>query len=134
MIVLDASAAIDWLLRTAAGQKIEQRIYSRTGAHPETLHSVHLLDVEFAQVLRRLVREGTLPSRRAEEAIDDLSALRIARYAPALLLQRIWRLRQNLSAYDACYVALAEELRAPLITRDRRIAAAPSHSAKVEVF
>ncbi len=134
MIVLDTSAAIDWLLRTPAGQRIEQRIYSLQGTHPETLHSVHLLDVEFAQVLRRLVREGTLTSRRAEEAIDDLTALRITRHAPALLLQRIWRLRQNLSAYDASYVALAEELKAPLLTRDKRIAAAPGHSAKVEVF
>jgi predicted nucleic acid-binding protein len=130
MIVLDASAAIDWLLRTPAGQRIEHRIYARQ----DTLHSVHLLDVEFVQVLRRLVREGTLTPRRAAEAIDDMVALRIVRYAPVLLLQRIWRLRQNLSAYDAAYVALAEELRAPLITRDRRIASAPGHAAAVEVF
>jgi predicted nucleic acid-binding protein len=130
MIVLDTSAAIDWLLQTPAGQLIEQRIY----AHPDTLHSVHLLDVEFVQVLRRLVREGTLAPRRAEEAIDDLSALRMTRYAPGLLLPRIWRLRQNLSAYDAAYVALAEKLQAPLITRDRRIATAPGHTAAVEVF
>jgi len=130
MIVLDASAAVEWLLQTAAGQRIEQRIY----AHNETLHTVHLLDVEFAQVLRRLVREGTLAPRRAEEAIEDLAALRITRYAPVLLLGRVWRLRQNLSAYDAAYVALAEELKAPLITRDRKLAAAPGHGAAVEVF
>jgi len=130
MIVLDASAAVDWLLQTAAGRRIEQRIY----AHRETLHTVHLLDVEFAQVLRRLVRGGSLTPKRAEEAIEDLAALRIARYAPALLLQRIWRLRQNLSAYDAAYVALAEQLQAPLITRDQRIAAAPGHKAVVEIF
>jgi predicted nucleic acid-binding protein len=134
VIVLDTSAVIDWLLRTPAGQRIEQRIYSLQSTHPETLHSLHLLDVEFAQVLRRLVREGTLTSRRAEEAIDDLTALRITRHAPALLLQRIWRLRKNLSAYDASYVALAEELKAPMLTRDKRIAAAPGHSAKVEAF
>jgi predicted nucleic acid-binding protein len=130
MIVLDASAAVDWLLRTTAGQRIEQRIY----ASRDTLHTVHLIDVEFAQVLRRLVREGTLAPKRAEEAIEDLAALRITRYAPVLLLARVWRLRQNLSAYDATYVALAEQLHAPLITRDRRIAAAPGHSAAVEVF
>jgi predicted nucleic acid-binding protein len=130
MIVLDASAAIDWLLQTPAGLRIEQRIYARQ----DTLHSVHLLDVEFVQVLRRLVRQGTLTPRRAVEAIEDMAALRIARYPPVLLLQRIWRLRQNLSAYDAAYVALAEELQAPLITRDRRIAAAPGHAAAVEVF
>jgi predicted nucleic acid-binding protein len=56
------------------------------------------------------------------------------RYAPVLLLRRIWRLRQNLSACDAAYVALAEKLKAPLITRDRRIAAAPGHNAAIEVF
>jgi len=130
MIVLDASAAVDWLLQTPVGQRIEQRIY----AHQDTLHSVHLLDVEFMQVLRRLVREGTLTPKRAEEAIEDMTKLRVTRYAPVLLLQRIWRLRQNLSAYDAAYVALAENLGAPLITRDRRIAAAPGHTAEVEVF
>lgn len=130
MIVLDASAAVEWLLQTPAGHRIEDRIFSRR----DTLHTVHLLDVEFAQVLRRLVRERTVTPRRADEAIQDLSALRIARYAPMLLLPRIWRLRQNLSAYDASYVALAEELQAPLITRDRRLAAAPGHSAEVEVF
>lgn len=130
MIVLDASAAIDWLLQTPAGQRIEQRIYARQ----DTLHSVHLLDVEFLQVLRRLVRQGILPPGRAEQAIEDLLALRINRHPPAALLPRIWRLRQNLTAYDAAYVALAEELRAPLITRDQRIAAAPGHTAAVEVF
>jgi len=130
MIVLDASAVVDWLLQTPAGQRIEQRIYARN----DTLHTVHLLDVEFAQVLRRLVREGTLARKRAEEAMEDLIAVRVTRYAPVLLLNRIWRLRQNLSAYDAAYVALAEELEAPLITRDQRIAAAPVHAATIEVF
>ena len=130
MIVLDTSAVVDWLLQTPAGRRIEQRIYARQ----ETLHSVHLLDVELVQVLRRLVREGTLTPRRAEEAMEDLASLRIARYAPVLLLQRIWQLRQNLSAYDAAYVALAEQLQSPLITRDKRIAAAPGHKASIEVF
>jgi predicted nucleic acid-binding protein len=130
MIVLDASATVDWLLQTPAGQRIEERIYSRK----DTLHSVNLLDVEVAQVLRRLVREGTLARKRAEEAMEDLIAVRVTRYAPVLLLKRIWQLRQNLSAYDAAYVALAEELEAPLITRDQRIAAAPVHAATIEVF
>jgi predicted nucleic acid-binding protein len=130
MIVLDASAMVDWLLQTPAGQRIEQRIYARN----ETLHSVHLLDVEFTQVLRRLVRERTLIPMRAEEAMDDLMALRITRYAPVLLLSRIWQLRNNMTAYDAAYIALAEELKAPLITRDQKIAAAPGHAAAVEVF
>jgi predicted nucleic acid-binding protein len=130
MIVLDASAVVDWLLQTPAGKRIEQHIY----AGKDTLHSVYLLDVEFAQVLRRLVREGRLARKRAEEAIEDLIALRVTRYAPVLFLDRIWQLRQNLSAYDAAYVALAEELKAPLITRDQKIAAAPGHAAMIEVF
>jgi len=130
MIVLDASAAIDWLLQTPAGKIIDQRIYARQ----DTLHTVHLLDVEFAQVLRRLVREGTLTPRRAQEALDDLSALRITRYAPVLLLRKVWQLRQNLSAYDAAYVALAEELRAPLITRDKKLASAPGNAARIELY
>ena len=130
MIVLDASAVVDWLLQTPAGKRIEQRIYARK----DTLHTVYLLDVEFAQVLRRLVREGRLARKRAEEAIEDLVALRVTRYAPVLFLDRIWQLRQNLSAYDAAYVALAEELKAPLITRDQKISAAPGHAAMIEVF
>jgi predicted nucleic acid-binding protein len=130
MIVLDASAVVDWLLQTPAGKRIEQHIYARK----DTLHTMYLLDVEFAQVLRRLVREGRLARKRAEEAIEDLIALRVTRYAPVLFLDRIWQLRQNLSAYDAAYVALAEELKAPLITRDQRIAAAPGHAAMIEVF
>jgi predicted nucleic acid-binding protein len=130
MIVLDASATVDWMLQTPAGQRIEQRIYARN----DTLHSVHLLDVEFVQVLRRLVRERSLTSSRAEEAIEDLMALRVTRYAPVLLHSRIWQLRNNMTAYDAAYVALAEELEAPLITRDQKIAAVPGHAAAVEVF
>ena len=130
MIVLDASAAVDWLLQTPTGQRIEERIYARK----DTLHTIHLLDAEFAQVLRRLVREGTLTRKRAEDAIEDLTVVRVTRYAPILLIDRICRLRQNLSAYDAAYVALAEELKAPLITRDQRIATAPGHAAAIEVF
>jgi predicted nucleic acid-binding protein len=81
-----------------------------------------------------LVRERTLTARRAEEALEDLAALRITRYAPVLLRKRIWSLRQNLTACDASYVALAEELQSPLITRDQRIATASGHRARVELF
>jgi predicted nucleic acid-binding protein len=130
MIVLDASATVDWLLQTSAGQRIEHRIYSAR----QSLHAPHLLDVEVTHVLRRLVREGTVPENRADEAVRDLLDLQLTRYPHFLLLLRIWQLRQNFSAYDAAYVALAEKLRAPLITRDRRLAAAPGHSAVIELF
>jgi predicted nucleic acid-binding protein len=130
VIVLDASAAIDWLLQTSEGKTIEQRIYSRN----ETLHAPHLLDLEVAQVLRRLVRERIVPAQRADEAIDDLLDLRINRYPHFVFLPRIWQLRQNLSAYDAAYIALAEKLGAHLITRDSRLASAPGHAANIELF
>lgn len=130
MIVLDASAAVDWLLQTAAGQRIEKRIYSRN----ETLHTPHLLDLEVAQVLRRLARQEVVSAHRAEEAVRDLLDLRMARYPHVVLLPRIWQLRHNFSAYDAAYVVLAEKLGAPIITRDRRLASASGHAAAVELF
>ncbi|HEY6253537.1 MAG TPA: type II toxin-antitoxin system VapC family toxin [Candidatus Angelobacter sp.] len=130
MIVLDASAAIDWLLQTSVGQQIESRIYSRT----ETLHAPHLLDLEVTQVLRRLVHQGAVPAHRADEAIRDLLDLRINRYAHFVFLSRIWQLRHNFSAYDAAYIVLAENLKAPLLTRDRRLASPGLHSVAVEIF
>jgi len=130
MIVLDASAAVDWLLQTSAGRRIENRIYSRN----ETLHAPHLLDLEVTQVLRRLLREDVVPAKRADEAVRDLLDLRIARYPHLVLLPRIWQLRHNFSAYDAAYIVLAEKLGAPLITRDRRLASASGHAAVIELF
>ena len=130
MIVLDASAAVDWLLQTSAGQRIEKRIYS----HNESLHTPHLLDLEVTQVLRRLVREGVLPAHRADEAVRDLLDLRITRYPHFVLLPRIWQLRHNFSAYDAAYVVLAEKLGAALVTRDGRLASASGHAAPIELF
>jgi predicted nucleic acid-binding protein len=98
------------------------------------LHAPHLLDVEVTQVLRRLVREKTVASHRADEAIGDLRDLRLTRYPHSVLLARIWQLRHTLSAYDAAYVALAEVLDAPLLTCDARIASASGHQASVEVL
>jgi len=130
VIVLDASAAIDWLLQTAAGRKIENRIYSRG----ESLHAPHLLDLEVAQVLRRLVREASLSAQRADQALQDWLSLRVTRYPHFVFLPQIWRLRHNLSAYDAAYVALAEQLGATLITRDARLASASARGVTIELF
>jgi predicted nucleic acid-binding protein len=130
MIVLDASAAIDWLLQTLAGRHIEKRIYSRS----ETLHAPHLLDLEVTQVLRRLALQGLISAHRADDALRDLLDLRITRYPHQVLLPRIWQLRHNFSAYDAAYIVLAEKLRAALVTRDARLASASGHAARVELF
>ncbi|MGB7150206.1 MAG: type II toxin-antitoxin system VapC family toxin [Terriglobales bacterium] len=130
VIVLDASAAIDWLLQTAAGQRIEQRIFSPN----ESLHAPHLLDLEVGQVLRRLVREGVISAHRADQAIEDLLDVRMTRYPHFVLLPRIWQLRHNLSACDAAYVVLAEKLGAPLVTRDGRLASSSGHAVPMELF
>ena len=130
MIVLDASAAIEVLLQTAAGTPVAERILTEESS----LHAPHLLDVEVAQVLRRFVAKKELPAKRAEQALQDLSDLPVERYSHGLLLPRAWELRHNLTAYDAVYVALAEILGATLLTRDDRISRASGHIAHVEVF
>ena len=129
MIVLDASAAIEWLLQSPVGVKIDRRIF--TGS--ESLHAPHLLDVEVAQVLRRYVRGKTITAQRGQEALDDLGDLPLSRYPHDFLIPRVWELRATLTAYDAVYVALAELLEATLLTCDGKIASAPGHGADVEV-
>ena len=130
MIVLDASAVLEVLLRTPAGEALTARVL-----HPrQALHAPHLLDVEAGQVLRRFCAHSALAPARAQEALEDLDALPIERHEHALLLPRAWELRANLSIYDGVYVALAELLRAPLVTRDRRLAGAPGHRVRVEVI
>jgi predicted nucleic acid-binding protein len=129
VIVLDASAAIEWLLKSPVGVKIDKRIFARS----ESLHVPHLLDIEVAQVLRRYVREKMITSQRAQEALEDLAGLPLDRYPHDFLLPRVWELRATLTAYDAVYVALAELLDASLLTCDRKIASASRHSANIEV-
>lgn len=128
MIVLDASAVLELLLNTDGGTRVRERL-----ADPkESLHSPHLLSVEVAQVLRRYVAKRSITSALAEAALEDLAVLDIERYAHEPLLVRVWELRDNVTAYDALYLALAEVLDAPLLTFDRRLAAAPGHRASVE--
>ena len=130
MIVVDASALLELLLQTSLGARVEARLF---GGEDE-LHAPHLLDVEIAQGLRRLVRTGEVASGRAEEAIADLTDLDLHRHAHLDLLDRAWKLRDNISAYDAMYVALAEAIEAPIITCDSPLAKAPGHRARIEVI
>jgi predicted nucleic acid-binding protein len=108
---------------------VEERLF---GAG-DTLHAPHLLDVEIAQVLRRYAVAGEIEAERGRAALADLADFRLSRYPHHFLMPRVWELRDNLSAYDAVYVALAEALDAPLLTRDRRLAAAAGHHARVEL-
>ena len=127
MIVVDASALLEVLLRTPAAEAVEDRLF----APGETLHAPHLLDVEAAQVIRRYAANGEIDGERGRLALDDLADFPLRRYPHDFLLRRIWSLRNNLTAYDAAYVALAEALDAPLLTRDRRLAASPGHHAAI---
>jgi predicted nucleic acid-binding protein len=129
VIVVDASAVLETLLRTPAAAAVEGRLFDSR----QTLHAPHLIDVEVAQVVRRYAAAGELDAERGREALADLADLPLLRYPHDLLLPRIWELRHNLTAFDAAYVALAEALGAPLLTRDRRLAAAPGHHAQVEL-
>ena len=129
MIVLDASALVELVLGTASGRGIAARV-----ADPAvSLHAPHLADVEVAQTLRRYTRDGELDALDARAALDDFRALDLQRHAHEPLLDRVWELRENLSAYDAVYVALAEALDAVLLTCDGRLARAPSFAARVEL-
>lgn len=130
MIVVDASAVLEVLLQTPAASAIEAVLF----APRQTLHAPHLLDVEIAQVVRRYTAAGEIDAARGRSALADLVDLPLQRYPHDFLLPRIWDLRNNLSAYDATYVALAEALGASLLTRDRRLAAAAGHRARIEVI
>jgi predicted nucleic acid-binding protein len=127
LIVVDASALIEVLLRTSAAKSVESHLF----APRQTLHAPHLLDIEVAQVIRRYAAKGEIDGERGRVALDDLADLRLQRYPHDFLLPRVWDLRNNLTAYDAVYVALAEVLDAALLTRDHRLAGAAGHHARV---
>jgi predicted nucleic acid-binding protein len=129
VIVLDASALVELLLDTPRGQAVATRI-----ADPAVgLHVPHLADVEVIQALRRYATDGELNAVEAAAALEDLRALDLQRHAHEPLLDRVWALRQNLSAYDAVYVALAEVLDTTLLTCDGRLARAPGLARRVEL-
>ena len=130
MIVVDASAMLEVLLNTPAGARVADRL----SAAGETLHAPHLLDLEVAQVLRRYAASGEIDPQRGAQALEDLADLPLARYPHDVFLPRVWELRNNLTAYDAAYVALAEVLEAPLVTRDAALASPRIHRARVEVM
>jgi len=129
VIVVDASAVTEFLLQTPLGLRVEARLWHDA----EELQAPHLLDVEVVQALRRMVRTGEVPPDRAHEALADLSVLAIRRHSHFDLVGRAWDLRDNLTACDAMYVALAEALGAPLVTCDGPLGASPGHEARIEV-
>lgn len=120
MLVVDTSAVLAALAERMPDEALVQRL-----AEDGDLHAPHLIDIEILQALRGLVRGGKLGADRAEDVRADVAALAITRYGHEPLADRIWALRENLTAYDAVFIALSEALEAPLVTCDARLAAAP---------
>ena len=130
MIVLDASAVLEVLLRTPNAEAVSRapvRIASRRCTRRICSMSKSLRSSAATP------RAGEIDQERGRAALADLSDFPLRRYPHDVLLPRIWDLRHNLTAYDAAYVALAEALDAPLLTRDQRLAAAAGHHARVEL-
>ena len=129
MIVTDASVVITALVdETQAGYTARARLVD------ERLRAPELLDLEVASALRRRAAAGALTLELAKEAIRDLQRLPIERISHRQLLNRCWELRENVTIYDASYVALAETLGAVLVTADKRLARAPGLRCAVEVL
>ena len=130
MIVLDASVLVELLLETSVGHAVAARI-----ADPSLgLHVPHVIDLEVTQALRRYAREGDINPSDAATALANLRELDLQRHPHDQLLDRVWALRENLSAYDAIYIALAEVLDTKVLTCDGRMARAPGALRRIELL
>jgi predicted nucleic acid-binding protein len=130
VIVPDASVLVPALVDDSGDGALAREVLVADG----DLHVPHLADVEVVSVLRRLVLAGALERDRAQAAIADLDELPMVRYPHLGLLPRVWRLRDNVAAYDATYVALAEVLGATFLTTDRQVAEAPHLGCAVRLL
>jgi predicted nucleic acid-binding protein len=129
LIVVDASAVLELLLRTDKGIKVQERVLDSG----ESFHAPHLIDIEVTQTLRRLVSLKEITATRGRQALEDHAALNIKRAEHKDLLERIWTLRDSVTAHDAAYVVLAEILDAPLVTCDATLARSHGHRARIEL-
>jgi predicted nucleic acid-binding protein len=126
MIVLDTSALIEYLV---GSDKPAETVRSATAG--QKLGAPHAVDLECASTLHGLVRGGKLPEDEARRALDLLSRMNLHRYDHAPLLPRIWELRHNMWPYDASYIALAESLKADLLTLDGKLARVPGVRCRI---
>jgi predicted nucleic acid-binding protein len=126
MLVIDASVGVEYLLRTALGRRVASTLEAATLMAPA------LFDAEVLSVLRRATLTGRLAVTRAEEALEDLRDWDVERLALGPLLLEAWSFRENVSAYDALYLAAARLHGAPLLTADGPLARAPSVGVLVQ--
>lgn len=128
MIVVDSAAVVDALTAVEGSEDVRAEIAD------EEIHAPTLLDFEVVSALRGLTLGSHITPTRARDALTDFDALSIRRWPSAAPLRlRAFSLRDNLSAYDAAYVVLAESLQCPLLTRDTRLAQSSGHSANIRV-
>lgn len=128
-MVPDASVVLSALVDAGGSGALAREAFG-----DDDLHAPHLLDVEVTSALRGRVLGGHLDAPRAAAAIDDLGELAIRRHAHPRLLRRAWDLRDNLTVYDAVYVALAEALDGVLVTADAKLAGAPGLQCRVRLL
>jgi predicted nucleic acid-binding protein len=130
LIIIDASAVVEFLLGTPTGATVSKRI-----ADPEEeVAAPYLLDVEVAQAIRLCFLAGLISDIRAAKSLEHLANLSASRWPHEPLLPRIWALRHNFTAYDAAYIALAESLGATLLTCDRALAGDHGINCDVELI
>ena len=133
MMVVDASVVVAALADShEAGRVARERLRAA-----DDLAAPQLLDLEVVSVLRRMVFHGLISPHQAQLAVTDLGNLDVDRWDHGGLVQRVWELRDALSAYDAAYVALAEEIGCPLLTGDAKLAKGAEHArsaAEIEVL
>lgn len=125
--IIDASAAVEYLLKTQLGLAVADTI-----ERSDVLHAPGIIDVEVMSALRRLVGLGELEEHRALLALDDMEQWPIERIPPRELIRHGWRHRHNVSAYDAIYVAAARQLGLPLLTADAHLTRAPGLGIVIE--
>jgi predicted nucleic acid-binding protein len=129
VLVIDSSAALEALAARDPAPGLIELL-----AEDGDLHAPHLIDTEILHALRRMLRRGQISPDRAHDARTDYAELTLVRYPHEPLNDRVWELRENLTAYDATYVALAEALDVPLVTCDARLAAAPGCHARIRLY
>jgi predicted nucleic acid-binding protein len=129
LIVVDTSAAVMALVAQDRAPDLVERL-----ASDGDLHAPHLIDTEVLHTLRRMILRESISPERAADARSDFAELALLRYPHEPLSDRVWELRDNLTAYDVTFVALAEALTVPLITCDARLASSPLHHAQIELY